>query len=50
MLKIGDFSQRGQASIRTLRLYDEMDLLNPAQIKSIVIEVQIPIVPLDAPR
>ena len=32
MFKIGDFSQMGQVSIRTLRLYDEMNLLKPAQI------------------
>jgi DNA-binding transcriptional MerR regulator len=32
MFRIGDFSQMGQVSIRTLRLYDEMGLLKPAQI------------------
>lgn len=32
MFKIGDFSQLGQVSIRTLRLYDELNLLKPAQI------------------
>jgi DNA-binding transcriptional MerR regulator len=32
MFRIGDFSQLGQVSIRTLRLYDEMNLLRPAQI------------------
>jgi len=32
MFRIGDFSQLGQVSIRTLRLYDEMNLLKPAQI------------------
>ena len=32
MFRIGDFSQMGQVSIRTLRLYDEMNLLKPAQI------------------
>lgn len=32
MFKIGDFSQLGQVSIRTLRLYDELGLLKPAQI------------------
>ncbi len=32
MFRIGDFSQLGQVSIRTLRLYDEMGLLKPAQI------------------
>lgn len=32
MLKIGDFSQLGQVSVRTLRLYDELDLLKPARI------------------
>lgn len=29
MLKIGEFSQLGQVSIRTLRHYDEIDLLHP---------------------
>jgi DNA-binding transcriptional MerR regulator len=32
MFRIGDFSQLGQVSIRTLRFYDEMNLLKPAQI------------------
>jgi DNA-binding transcriptional MerR regulator len=32
MFRIGDFSQLGQVSIRTLRLYDEMNLLKPASI------------------
>ncbi len=32
MLKIGEFSQLGQVSVRTLRLYDELGLLKPAQI------------------
>ena len=32
MFRIGDFSHLGQVSIRTLRLYDEMGLLKPAQI------------------
>ena len=32
MFRIGDFSLLGQVSIRTLRLYDEMNLLKPAQI------------------
>lgn len=32
MLRIGDFSQLGQVSVRTLRLYDELDLLKPARI------------------
>jgi DNA-binding transcriptional MerR regulator len=32
MFRIGDFSQLGQVSIRTLRLYDELNLLKPAQI------------------
>ena len=31
MLKIGDFSQLAQVSVRTLRYYDEMGLLKPAQ-------------------
>ncbi len=29
--KIGDFSQLGQVSVRTLRLYDELDLIKPAE-------------------
>lgn len=32
MLRIGEFSQLAQISIRTLRLYDEMGLFKPAQI------------------
>jgi DNA-binding transcriptional MerR regulator len=32
MFRIGDFSQLGQISIRTLRLYDEMGLLKPAEV------------------
>jgi DNA-binding transcriptional MerR regulator len=32
MFRIGDFSHLGQVSIRTLRLYDEMGLLEPAQV------------------
>jgi DNA-binding transcriptional MerR regulator len=32
MFRIGDFSQLGQVSIRTLRLYDEMGLLKPAAV------------------
>jgi DNA-binding transcriptional MerR regulator len=32
MFRIGDFSQLGQISVRTLRLYDEMGLLKPAQV------------------
>lgn len=32
MFKIGDFSKLGQVSIRTLRHYDELGLLKPAQI------------------
>jgi DNA-binding transcriptional MerR regulator len=32
MLRIGDFSQLAQISIRTLRLYDEMGLVKPAHI------------------
>ncbi len=32
MFRIGDFSQLGQVSIRTLRLYDELELLKPARI------------------
>jgi DNA-binding transcriptional MerR regulator len=30
--KIGDFSQLGQVSVRTLRLYDELNLIKPAEI------------------
>lgn len=29
--KIGDFSQLGQVSVRTLRLYDELELIKPAE-------------------
>ncbi len=32
MLTIGDFSQLGQVSVRTLRLYDELSLLKPARV------------------
>ena len=32
MLKIGEFSQLGQVSVRTLRLYDELGLLRPVYI------------------
>jgi DNA-binding transcriptional MerR regulator len=32
MLSIGDFSQLGQVTVRTLRLYDELDLLKPAHV------------------
>ncbi|MGQ0603573.1 MAG: MerR family transcriptional regulator [Anaerolineales bacterium] len=32
MYKIGDFSQLAQVTVRTLRLYDELGLLRPAQI------------------
>jgi DNA-binding transcriptional MerR regulator len=32
MYKIGDFSQLARISVRTLRLYDELDLLKPAQV------------------
>ena len=32
MLKIGDFSQLGQVSVRTLHHYDERGLLKPAEI------------------
>lgn len=32
MFRIGEFSQMGQVSVRTLRLYDELGLLKPAQI------------------
>ncbi|MBI5292404.1 MAG: MerR family transcriptional regulator [Chloroflexi bacterium] len=32
MFRIGDFSKLGQVTARTLRLYDELSLLRPAQI------------------
>lgn len=32
MVKIGDFSQLAQVTVRALRLYDELGLLRPAQI------------------
>jgi len=32
MLSIGDFSQLGQVSVRTLRLYDEIHLFKPARV------------------
>ena len=32
MLKIGEFSQLGQVSVRTLRHYDDLGLLKPARI------------------
>lgn len=32
MLSIGDFSQFGQVSVRTLRLYDELSLFKPARV------------------
>lgn len=32
MFKISDFSQLARVSVRTLRLYDELDLLKPAQV------------------
>jgi|CXWL01.1.fsa_nt_gi DNA-binding transcriptional MerR regulator len=32
MFKISDFSQLARISVRTLRLYDELDLLKPAQV------------------
>lgn len=32
MLSIGDFSQLGQVSVRTLRLYDELHLLQPTRV------------------
>jgi DNA-binding transcriptional MerR regulator len=32
MLSIGDFSQLGQVSVRTLRLYDEINLFKPARV------------------
>lgn len=35
MFKIGDFSQLGQVSVRTLRHYDELGLLRPAMVDSL---------------
>ncbi|MBI5946440.1 MAG: MerR family transcriptional regulator [Chloroflexi bacterium] len=35
LLRIGDFSQLAQVSTRTLRLYDELDLLKPAQVENV---------------
>ena len=32
MLKVGDFSQLGQVSVRTLHHYDERGLLKPVEI------------------
>ena len=32
MLKIGDFSKLSQVPIKTLRYYDRIGLLNPAQV------------------
>lgn len=32
MLKVGDFSQLGQVSVRTLQYYDERGLLKPAEV------------------
>lgn len=32
MLSIGDFSRLGQVTVRTLRLYDELGLLEPARV------------------
>ncbi len=32
MLKIGDFSQLAQVSVRALRIYDEMGLLKPVHV------------------
>lgn len=32
MFKIGDFSRLSRVSVRTLRLYDQMDLLKPIQV------------------
>jgi DNA-binding transcriptional MerR regulator len=34
MLKIGHFAKLGQVSVATLRWYDELGLLRPAQIGS----------------
>lgn len=35
MFKIGDFSRLSRVSVRTLRLYDEMGLLKPAQVDAL---------------
>jgi DNA-binding transcriptional MerR regulator len=32
MIKIGDFSKLSQATVKALRLYDEMGLLKPARV------------------
>jgi len=32
MFKIGDFSRISQVSVKTLRYYDEIGLLRPAQV------------------
>ena len=32
MLKIGDFSRMSRVSIRMLRYYDEVELLNPVKV------------------
>ncbi|MBK7448886.1 MAG: MerR family DNA-binding transcriptional regulator [Anaerolineales bacterium] len=32
MLKIGDFSQLAQVSVRALRIYDEMGLIKPVHV------------------
>jgi DNA-binding transcriptional MerR regulator len=48
MLKIGDFSRLSQVSVKTLRYYDEVGLLKPAQVDQLsgyryVTEIQVPI-------
>jgi DNA-binding transcriptional MerR regulator len=35
MLKIGDFSRLSQASVKTLRYYDEVALLKPTQVDEV---------------
>jgi DNA-binding transcriptional MerR regulator len=35
MLKIGDFSRLSQVSVKTLRYYDEVDLLKPTQVDQV---------------
>ena len=35
MFRIGDFSQLGQVSVRTLRHYDELGLLKPAEVDAL---------------
>ena len=32
MIRIGDFSKLSRVSVKTLRFYDEMDLLKPVEV------------------